>query len=89
MPRRKSSVMHARLSEKRHRMNLKIRQELKKTIKKLQALLSAKNIEEAKKLLVKVFSQLDKAAKKKIIHPNLANRKKSRLNKRLHSAKAA
>jgi small subunit ribosomal protein S20 len=89
MPRRKSSVMHTRLSEKRHRMNLKIRQEIKKTIKKFLALLSAKDIEEAKKLLVKAFSQLDKAAKKKIIHPKLASRRKSRLSKRLGATKAA
>ena len=89
MPRRKSSVMHVRLSEKKHRRNLKIRQEIKKTIKKFLALLSAKNIEEAKKLLVKAFSQLDKAAKKRIIHPKLANRRKSRLSKRLRSTKTA
>jgi small subunit ribosomal protein S20 len=89
MPRRKSSVMHTRLSEKKHRQNLKIRQEIKKTIKKFLALLSAKDIEEAKKLLVKAFSQLDKAAKKKIIHPKLASRRKSRLSKRLGSTKAA
>jgi len=89
MPRRKSSVMHTRLSEKKHRRNLKIKQEIKKTIKKFQALISAKNIEEAKKLLVKAFSQLDKAAKKRIIHPKLASRRKSRLNKRLGSTKAA
>ncbi len=89
MPRRKSSVMHVRLSEKKHRQNLKIRQEIKKTIKKFLALLSAKDIEEAKKLLVKAFSQLDKAAKKKIIHPKLASRRKSRLSKRLGSTKAA
>ena len=81
--------MHVRLSEKKHRQNLKIRQEIKKTIKKFLALLSAKDIEEAKKLLVKAFSQLDKAAKKKIIHPKLASRRKSRLSKRLGSTKAA
>jgi len=67
--------------------NLKIKQALKKTLKKFFGLLSAKNAEEAKKFIKQVFSQLDKAAKKKIIHPNTASRKKSRLMKRL--AKAA
>ena len=89
MPRRKSSVMHARLSKKRHLKNLKIRQEIKKTMKKFQTLISAKNIEEAKKLLAKAFSQLDKAAKKRIIHPKLASRRKSRLSRHLRPAKAA
>jgi ribosomal protein S20 len=45
--------------------------------------LSVKNIDEAKKLLGKVLSQLDKAAKKRIIHPRTSDRKKSRLMKRL------
>ena len=52
-------------------------------MKKFQALVSAKSIAEAKNLIAKVFSQLDKAAKKRIIHPRQASRKKSRLMKRL------
>jgi small subunit ribosomal protein S20 len=87
MPRRRSALKKIRADKKKYLRNLKIRQGIKKTLKKFQALLSAKNITEAKTLLGKVFSQLDKAAKKRIIHPKLADRKKSRLMKRL--AKAA
>jgi len=83
MPRRRTSLKKTRQDKKRHLRNLKIKQQLKKTIKKFQALLSAKNIDEAKALIGKVFSQLDKAAKKRIIHPNAADRKKSRLMKAL------
>ena len=83
MPRRRTSLKRKRQDKKRRLRNLKIKQQLKKTIKKFQALLSAKNINEAKALLGKVFSQLDKAAKKQIIHPRTADRKKSRLTKRL------
>lgn len=83
MPRRRSAVKRLRVDKKRRLRNLKIKQQLKKAIKKFQALLSAKNFEEAKAVLQKVFSQLDKAAKKRIIHPNTANRKKSRLMKRI------
>ena len=83
MPRRRTSLKRNRADKKRHLHNLKIKQELKKTLKKFQSLLSAKNIQEAKTLLGKVFSQLDKAAKKRVIHPKTANRKKSRLMKRL------
>ena len=82
MPRRKSSLKRKRADKKRRLKNIKVKQELKKTIKKFQSLLSAKSIDEAKKLLGKVYSLLDKAAKKKIIHPNLASRKKSRLTQR-------
>jgi small subunit ribosomal protein S20 len=83
MPRRRTSLKKSRQDKKRHLRTLKIKQQLKKTIKKFQALLSAKNINEAKTFLGKVFSQLDKAAKKRIIHPNAAGRKKSRLMKAL------
>lgn len=86
MPRRRTSLKRNRANKKRHLRNLKIRQQLKKTIKKLQALLSAKKTEEAKAVLKQVFAQLDKAAKKRVIHSNTADRKKSRLAKRLGKA---
>lgn len=84
MPRRKTSLKRKRADRKRHGRNLKIKQQLKKTIKKFQSLLSAKKIDEAKALIGKVFAQLDKAAKKRIIHPATANRRKSRLMKKLN-----
>jgi len=83
MPRRRTSRKRIRADKKRNLRNQKVKQELKKTLKKFQALITAKNSAEAKEFLQKVFSQLDKAAKKKIIHPNKASRKKSRLAKLL------
>jgi small subunit ribosomal protein S20 len=87
MPRRKTSLKKKRADKKKHLRNLKVKQQLKKTIKKFQALLSVKNVSEAKALLGKVFSQLDKAAKKNIIHRGTSDRKKSRLMKRLTSSR--
>jgi len=86
MPRRRTSIKKTRVDKKRHLRNLKIKQSLKKILKKFQALVSTKKIDEAKTLIKQVFSQLDKAAKKKIIHPNTADRKKSRLAKKLVKA---
>jgi len=83
MPRRRTSLKKSRADKKKHARNLKIKQQLKRTIKKFLSLLSSKNVEEAKKLLGKVFSQLDKAAKKQIIHHGAASRKKARLARRL------
>ncbi|MFA5096997.1 MAG: 30S ribosomal protein S20 [Candidatus Omnitrophota bacterium] len=83
MPRRKTSVKKTRQDKKKHLQNLKVKQQLKKTIKQFQGLLTAKNLAEARKILIQVFSQLDKAAKKKVIHRATANRRKSRLMKRL------
>jgi small subunit ribosomal protein S20 len=83
MPRRRTSILTTRLAKRRWLKNLHVKQELKKTLKKLNELFAAKNASEAKTLLKKAFSQLDKAAKKKIIHPKTADRKKSRLTKML------
>ena len=83
MPRRKSSVKRTRADKVKHLHNLRITRKLKDTLKKFQKLISAKKKDEAKKFLLEVFSQLDKAAKKSIIHPNRANRTKSRLAKKL------
>lgn len=83
MPRRKSSVRKTRTDKKRHLRNLKVKQDLKKTLKKFQSLLSGKGLEEARAFLKDVYSTLDKAAKKKIIPVAFANRKKSRLAAKL------
>lgn len=88
MPKRKAAVKRLRVDKKRHLKNLEIRKELKKTIKKFLMLVSSKNITEAKALFGKVSSFLDKAAKKNIIHPNTASRRKSRLAKRISRATA-
>ena len=83
MPRRKTSLKSNRVNKRKHARNLKVRGQLKKTIKKFQELLTKENTAEAKTFISKVFSQLDKAAKKNIIHPATANRRKSRLMRRL------
>ena len=83
MPRRRTSVKRTRVNNRKHLRNLKVKVQLKKTVKKFQELLVAKDLSQAKTLISKVFSQLDKAAKKKIIHPKTADRRKSRLMRKL------
>ena len=83
MPRRRTSLKSNRVNKRKHSRNLTVKAQLKKTIKKFQELLTKKNVSEAKTFISKVFSQLDKAAKKNIIHPATANRRKSRLMRRL------
>ncbi|MDD5655385.1 MAG: 30S ribosomal protein S20 [Candidatus Omnitrophica bacterium] len=80
MPRRKSSIKATRAGKKKRERNTKVKKELRDVMKKFQLFLTEKKSEEAKQLLPKVFSKLDKAAKKGIIHKNLACRKKSRLS---------
>ncbi|MFA5115515.1 MAG: 30S ribosomal protein S20 [Candidatus Omnitrophota bacterium] len=81
MPRRKSGIVTARADKRKRVHNTKVRTELKKAVKKFQALVAAKNTKEASGLLTKLYSLFDKAAKKGVVHPNTANRKKSRFKK--------
>ncbi len=83
MPRRRTSLKSNRVNKRKHNRNVKVKLQLKKAIKNFQELLAKKETAEAKKFISKVFSQLDKAAKKNIIHPATADRKKSRLTLRL------
>lgn len=86
MPRRRTSLKRKRADKKRHLRNLQVKRELKKILRQFQTLLAAKNINEARPVLNKIYSQLDKAAKKRIIHPRAVSRKKSRLALRLRKA---
>ena len=62
--------------------------QLKGRIKKLRAALSAGKADEARKLLDEMASQIDRAAKKGIIHDNAAARYKSRLSRRFNALSA-
>lgn len=86
MPRRRTSIKSTRVNKRKHTHNLKVKVALKKAMKNFQELIAKKDATEAKKALIKVFSQLDKAAKKNVIPAGTANRKKSRLMLRLNKS---
>ncbi|HNX81042.1 MAG TPA: 30S ribosomal protein S20 [Candidatus Omnitrophota bacterium] len=86
MPRRKTSRATDRSADKKHLRNLRIKNDIKKSLKKFEKLLSTKNLAEAKTLLSQVFGKLDKAAKKNVLHQNKANRTKSQLAIRLRKS---
>jgi small subunit ribosomal protein S20 len=86
MPKRRAAVKSIRVDKKKHDRNIRIKRELKKNIKKFLSLVTAKNADEAKSTLKKVYSLLDKAAKKKVVHIKFADRRKSRLAKTLNKA---
>ena len=83
MPRRRTSLKSQRKDKKRRLLNLRIKRDVKKAIKKFHAFLLAKNITEAEAFLPEVFSKLDKTAKKGVIKKNNAARKKSHLSRAL------
>ena len=78
--RHKSALKEHRKSLKRQSFNRGMKVKIHKKIKEFKLLLSHKNYDSATKILNEVFSLLDKAAKRNIIHPNKAARKKSTLS---------
>ena len=82
-PRRRQSLKAQRKDKKRHARNQQVKTGLKKTLKKLEISFTQKKAEEAKQTLKEAISKLAKAAKKGILHKNTAQRKISRLAKRL------
>lgn len=84
MPQRKCAAKRLRADKKRRLRNIRLKGDLKKSLKKIQSLIAAKNVAEAKKSLIEVNSKIDKAVSKGILNKNTANRKKSRLAIRIN-----
>lgn len=82
-PRRNlSALKRVRQSEKRRLRNRAVRSRIKTMIKKFVA---AESREEKETLLREIYSLLDKAARKRMIHPNTAARRKAKLARLLGS----
>jgi len=84
MPIIKSAKKRMRQNLKRKMRNYPVRSEMKTLFKNELKLIKDGNVEEAKKVLAKAYSIIDMACKKKILHPNTAARKKSRLARALN-----
>jgi len=65
--------------------NRMVKSALKTAIKKFEAAVEAKNVEEAKTLYTSVVKSIDMAASKGVVHKNMAARKKSRLAVKLNA----
>jgi small subunit ribosomal protein S20 len=69
----------------RNRANLS---QLKTQVKKLRAAIAAGDSGEARKALNETMSEIDKAAKKGVVHGNAASRYKSRLTRHVNAMAA-
>ncbi len=78
----KGQLKRIRQDEKRRARNKAVRSELKTRIKRARA---ASSPEEQAELLRIAIKRLDVAARKGIIHPNQAARRKSRLVRAVHA----
>ncbi len=89
MPVTKSAQKEVRVTERRRLHNKSIRSLCKTNVTKAERLISSGELEPAQKTVIVAVSSLDKAAKKGVIHPNNAARRKSRLMKKLNDAQAS
>ncbi len=76
MPLIKSAIKKVRKDKNRTKRNAKYIAAYKNAIKKLK-----KGGSDLKKMASEVYSQIDKAVKRKIIHKNKGNRLKSKISK--------
>ena len=84
----RSALRDIKKSRKRAERNQSVRSAIKTFVKKTKAAIDGGDAQTAE-LMSATAALVDKAAKRNIIHKNAANRRKSRLAKRLNAAKAA
>jgi len=82
----KSAAKSARQSARKHQLNAGVITVLKTEQKKFRKAIAEGKTDVAKAEFVQLTSDLDKAAKRGMIHRNAADRKKSRLTKALAKA---
>ena len=78
-----SALKQMRQGEKRRARNRKNLSQLKTQLKKLRSVVAEGNAEAASKLLPATEAEIDKAAKKGVVHDNAAARYKSRLARKV------
>ena len=89
MPNCESAKKRLRQNVVRRDRNKSIKSAMKTQVKKCLDAVQAGNIEEAEAQFRVAAKHLDRAGAKKVIHKNVAGRKKSRLQKAIKTAKAA
>lgn len=87
MPNIKSAIKRVKVNEKKNLRNRMIKSSMRTSIKKFDTAITAGTADSA--MLAQTSGVVDSAASKGIIHRNAANRKKSRLAKRLNKAQNA
>ncbi|HEY3423358.1 MAG TPA: 30S ribosomal protein S20 [Negativicutes bacterium] len=85
MPNIKSSERSVKTDAERRASNFSVRSSVKTATRKVVESVVAGKADEAKALLTKASSTIDKAAAKGVIHKNAASRRKSRLAHKLNA----
>ncbi|MDY0151063.1 MAG: 30S ribosomal protein S20 [Candidatus Cloacimonas sp.] len=85
MPQHKSPLKRMKTDKKRAARNNYVKRTIRTLTKQLQ---TEPTVEAKENMLSKLYSQLDKAAKKGVIHSRTASRRKARLAEVLNKSKA-
>lgn len=88
MPNIKSAIKRVKTSEDRRAHNASIKSAMRTAIKTFEAYVTNNDVENAKSAFALASKKLDKAARRGIIHKNVAARQKSRLAKKLNGLSA-
>jgi small subunit ribosomal protein S20 len=86
MPHSRSSRKRVRQNETRRLSNLQARGAYRAAEKKILGLLAAGKADEAKAVLPVVYQKLDKAAKRRVLHPNTAANHKRKIAAKVSKA---
>ncbi len=89
MPHTRSAKKNLRKSEARRLRNRAAKKAIKTQIKKVLATAKSGSLEDLRKEYNVAAKKLDKAAAKRVVHPNLAARKKSQLARMIHKKEQA
>lgn len=89
MPHSRSAKKQWRKSQKRRLHNRALKKTIKTQIKKVLDTSEKGTLEDLKKEFIVAVKKLDTAAAHRVVHPNLAARKKSQLARLLHKKETA
>lgn len=79
MPIIKSAIKKARKDVKARKRNQSVRDSFRAAVKNVKKISATGDVKKTQEALKKAYSEIDKAAKRKVIHKNAASRRKSRL----------
>ena len=85
MANRRSSIKKIRVDIRRRGRNVRVLSELKTVLRKTSRVLAEKKPDQIAQQSRELFSHLDKAVKKKVLHRNRASRLKSRFQRKINS----
>ena len=89
MPNIQSAAKRARQNPKRRSANRFYRAKARNAVSRARTLLEAGDADAAAEGVQAASSALDRAARVRAVHPNLADRTKSRLARQLHAIQSA